>query len=170
MRRITLVVLTAALATGLVACGADDGERGAETPAGGTEATARTEPTAGAEKKPGTRITLARSEFGSMLFDSRKQAIYVFENDRRNETVCYGECATAWPPVYSKGAPRAGEGVDESLLGTIERRDGRRQVTYAGKPLYFYAHEGPGQVLCHNVDLNGGLWWVVGPDGEPRPA
>ena len=35
-------------------------------------------------------------------------------------------------------------------------------MTYAGKPLYFYAHEGPGEVRCHNVDLNGGLWWVVG--------
>jgi hypothetical protein len=42
-------------------------------------------------------------------------------------------------------------------------------VTYAGKPLYFYDHEGPGEVRCHNVDLNGGLWWVVGPDGKRRP-
>ena len=49
------------------------------------------------------------------------------------------------------------------------RRDGRKQVTYAGKPLYFYAHEEPGEVRCHNVDLNGGLWWVVGPDGKRRP-
>ena len=51
----------------------------------------------------------------------------------------------------------------------LRRRDGRRQVTYAGKPLYYYAHEGPRQVLCHNVTLNGGLWWVVGVDGKRRP-
>jgi predicted lipoprotein with Yx(FWY)xxD motif len=49
------------------------------------------------------------------------------------------------------------------------RRDGRRQVTYRGRPLYYYAHEGAGQVRCHNVDLNGGLWWVIGPDGRRRP-
>jgi len=51
----------------------------------------------------------------------------------------------------------------------VKRRDGRLQVTYAGKPLYFYAHEAPGEVRCHNVNLNGGLWWVVGPDGKRRP-
>lgn len=117
----------------------------------------------------GTRIALGASPFGRMLFDSRKQAIYIFERDRTGESVCYGECAKAWPPVYTTGAPVAGSGLDESLLGTIERRDGKLQVSYAGQPLYYYAHEAPGEVRCHNVDLNGGLWWVIGSDGERRP-
>jgi predicted lipoprotein with Yx(FWY)xxD motif len=103
-----------------------------------------------------------------MLFDSDRQAIYIFENDRKGETVCYGECAEAWPPVVTEGAPVAGKGVEADLLGSLKRRDGTRQVTYAGRPLYYYAHEGPGQVLCHNVNLNGGFWWVVAPDGERR--
>ena len=104
-----------------------------------------------------------------MLFDSKKQAIYIFEKDPEGETVCYDECAEAWPPVYTKGQPKAGGGVKDALLGTVKRRDGRLQVTYAGQPLYFYDHEGPGEVRCHNVNLNGGLWWVVGPDGKRRP-
>jgi predicted lipoprotein with Yx(FWY)xxD motif len=116
----------------------------------------------------GTTITVGESEFGDMLFDSNKQAIYVFENDPKGESVCDGECAEAWPPVLTKGAPKAGTGVDESLLGTVERGDGGVQVTYDGRPLYFYAHEGPGEVKCHNVNLNGGFWWVIAPDGEPR--
>ncbi len=116
----------------------------------------------------GTRVTLGDSEFGSMLVDSKQQAIYIFERDGDGRTVCYGECAEAWPPVLTKGKPRAADGVRQALLGTVRRRDGTRQVTYGGKPLYFYAHEGPGQVLCHNVNLNGGLWWVVGPDGNRR--
>ena len=125
-----------------------------------------------AEPKPrrkGTKVTVRGSEFGAMLFDSKRQAIYIFENDSRNKTVCYGECARAWPPVLTKGRPVAGKGVDAGLLGTVRRRSGRRQVTYAGQPLYFYAHEGPGEVRCHNVNLNGGFWWVVGPDGKRRP-
>ena len=121
------------------------------------------------KRRTGTRIEVRGSEYGPMLFDVRRQAIYIFENDPKGKSVCYGECATAWPPVLTRGKPKAGKRVKSSLLGTIRRRDGKRQVTYAGKPLYFYAHEDPGEVLCHNVDLNGGLWWVVGPDGKPRP-
>ena len=32
-----------------------------------------------------------------------------------------------------------------------------------------YAHEGRGEVFCHDVRLNGGYWWVLDPEGEPRP-
>ena len=104
-----------------------------------------------------------------MLWGPKRQAIYVFQRDGRKRSRCYGKCAKAWPPVITKGMPAAGRGVRKSLLGTTWRRGGKRQVTYAGRPLYFYAHEGSGEVLCHNVNLNGGLWWVVGPSGTPRP-
>jgi predicted lipoprotein with Yx(FWY)xxD motif len=122
-----------------------------------------------AEPRKGTRIQAGESQFGTMLFGPRDQAIYIFERDRKGKTVCYGECARAWPPVFAHGRPRAAKGVRKSLLGTVRRRNGRRQVTYAGKPLYYYAHEGPGEVRCHNVNLNGGFWWVLAPDGRRRP-
>lgn len=164
------------LAIGLVAlagCGEGDEREASAAPTAAPSATQTAAPAATVTARPamatGTKIVLGRSQFGSMLFNARRQAIYIFELDRKNRTVCYGECAKAWPPVYTKGKPRAGKGVQPSLLGTIKRRDGRRQVTYAGKPLYYYAHEQPGQVLCHNVTLNGGLWWVVGPNGRRRP-
>jgi predicted lipoprotein with Yx(FWY)xxD motif len=165
------IVMTAGLLV-LSGCGGD-----AERPAAGAPESASTRPPGtttvaggGAAKKPrGTKVIVADSQFGTMLFDSRKQAIYVFERDSRGRTVCYGECAKAWPPVSTAGDPVAGPGVRPGLLGTLRRRDGSRQVTYAGKPLYFYAHEGPGQVLCHNVNLNGGYWWVLAPSGDRRP-
>jgi predicted lipoprotein with Yx(FWY)xxD motif len=56
--------------------------------------------------------------------------------------------------------------VRSSLLGRTKRRDGRYQVTYKGRPLYYYVSEPPGQVLCQNVDEFGGLWLVVRPDGR----
>ena len=154
----------------LVGCGEDGSDKAGAPPATQTEATSKPEPKT--KTKPtagkGTTVRIAGSQFGPMLFDSRKQAIYIFEKDPKGKTVCYGECATAWPPVYTDGAPQAGKGVKDALLGTVKRRDGRLQVTYAGKPLYFYANESPGEVRCHNVNLNGGLWWVVGPDGKRR--
>jgi predicted lipoprotein with Yx(FWY)xxD motif len=166
----TLVPLLIAALLAVAGCG-DDEETPATTITQERQVTAMPDTTvaeAPAEPK-GTRVTVRESDFGTMLFDSKRQAIYIFENDRRNRTVCYDECAEAWPPVFTDGEPVAGKGVDAGLLGTIERRDGKRQVTYAGQPLYFYAHEGPGEVRCHNVNLNGGLWWVVGPDGKRRP-
>jgi len=168
MRVLAVLILAGAVA--VAGCGGDEDEpASSQVPKPETTQAPRTETAKVAEPRPaGTAITLRDSEFGSMLFDSKRQAIYIFERDPKNETVCYGECAEAWPPVLTKGEPKAAEGVDESLLGTVERRDGSLQVTYAGQPLYFYAHESPGEVRCHNVDLNGGLWWVVGPDGRRR--
>jgi predicted lipoprotein with Yx(FWY)xxD motif len=189
MKRLTLLLVTGLLAAGLLAagCGDDDSSDSSSDAAAEQaamkkeeaamkreEAAMKKEEAAAAAMKDegrsgtGTEITLGDSEFGSMLFDSEQQAIYIFENDSRNKTACFGECAAAWPPVYTSGKPQAGKGVNASLLGTIERRDGRLQVTYAGQPLYFYANEGPGEVKCHNVNLNGGFWWVVGPDGQRR--
>jgi predicted lipoprotein with Yx(FWY)xxD motif len=54
-----------------------------------------------------------------------------------------------------------GRGASRSLLGTTRRRDGTRQLTYAGRPLYYYAADPVGQVLCQNVREFGGLWLVV---------
>jgi predicted lipoprotein with Yx(FWY)xxD motif len=121
-----------------------------------------------ASASAGTRITVSSSEFGPMVWGPKRQAIYVFQRDGFKRSRCHGACARAWPPVYTTGKPVAGPGARRSLLGTI-RRGNRRQVTYRGRPLYYYAHEGAGQVLCHNVDLNGGLWWVIGADGKRRP-
>jgi hypothetical protein len=65
----------------------------------------------------------------------------------------------------SARTPQAVGAVRAELLGTVARDDGSTQVTCAGHPLYFYAHEGPGQVLCHDVVEFGGRWLAVTPEG-----
>lgn len=167
VRMKTLAILLTTALLGLAGCGGDDDDTTASQPA--TTASPPATTTQTQAPRTGTKIVVRDSQFGRMLFGSDKQAIYIFENDRKGSTVCYGECAEAWPPVITRGEPRAGAGVKATLLGTVERRDGKLQVTYAGKPLYFYANEGPGEVRCHNVNLNGGYWWVVGPNGKRRP-
>lgn len=113
----------------------------------------------------GTVITTGDSEFGPILFDDRGQAIYIWEVEQSTTAECYGDCAEAWPPVLTVGAPIASADVSSELLGTTERTDGTTQVTYNGHPLYYYAHEGVGEVKCHNVSTHGGLWWVIQPSG-----
>jgi predicted lipoprotein with Yx(FWY)xxD motif len=117
----------------------------------------------------GTKLTLRDSDYGPMLWGPERQAVYFFERDDAGEPTCYGECAKDWPPVFTKQKPVAGRRVREGLLGTTRRRNGKKQVTYDDKPLYYYAHEGPREVLCHDVFLNGGYWWVLGRNGNRRP-
>lgn len=102
-----------------------------------------------------------------MLFDRRGQAIYLFDKESTRRAECYGACARAWPPVLTDESPRGTGAVRPDLLGTTDRSDGSTQVTYAGHPLYYYAHEDPHEVLCHNVTEFGGRWLVVTPAGMP---
>ena len=112
-------------------------------------------------------LTVRKSAYGPILFDGKGRALYAFTRDRRGgKSRCYGQCAEAWPPYLAKGALRAGVGVKRSLLRTVRRRNGRRQITYAGWPLYYYAHERVGEVKCQNVDQFGGLWIVQRASGR----
>ena len=98
-------------------------------------------------------------QFGPILATPKKQALYYWRVEQRagGKIRCTGSCATAWPPLYAKGAvPKKIRGI-AGTFGTVRRPDGRRQVTFNGLAIYTYAHEGPTQVLCNNV--NG--WFVV---------
>jgi len=114
-------------------------------------------------------ITVAASRYGPVLFDGSGQAIYTFDAEHGGTPACYGDCAIAWPPVLTTGRPVARAGVDPRLLGLTARRDGASQVTYRGRPLYYYAREGKHLVLCHNVREFGGLWLAITQDGADAP-
>jgi predicted lipoprotein with Yx(FWY)xxD motif len=168
--------VTALLAAAVVAgCGSDDDDTPQEqagppapatAPSSDVRATAAEEEQAEpAARRRGTKITLGDSQFGRVLFDGRQQAVYIFDRERSSRPRCYGDCAVAWPPVLTRGEPVAGRGVRRSLLGTVRRRDGKRQVTYNGHPLYYY-EEPPGIVTCHNVREFGGLWLAVRASGN----
>jgi predicted lipoprotein with Yx(FWY)xxD motif len=121
------------------------------------------------EMTDGTVITTADSDFGEILFDGTGQAIYLFDKEETAQAECYDDCAEEWPPVLTDGEPVADAQVAVDQLATTQRTDGTTQVTYAGHPLYYYAHEGKNEVKCHNVSEFGGLWLVVTPSGDPAP-
>ena len=107
------------------------------------------------------------SSFGKVLFDGRGFVLYGFTRDH-GRSACYGACAKAWPPYLApKGKLSVGAELKRGLLGTVTRKDGRRQVTYAGKPLYFYVGDKrPGQILCQDVVEYGGRWLILRPSGK----
>jgi predicted lipoprotein with Yx(FWY)xxD motif len=111
-------------------------------------------------------LTARSSSFGKAIFDGRGFVLYAFTRDKR-ASACYGACGKAWPPYFApKGELKVGAGLKRVLLGTVRRMNGRRQVTYAGKPLYFYVGDTrPGQILCQDVVEFGGRWLIIRPSG-----
>src|SRR3954462_14630364 len=106
-------------------------------------------------------VTVRPSQFGRVLFDGRGFVLYAFTADRSGGSACAGACAKACPPYTARKRPTG------RLLGAIRRADGSLQVTYAGRPLYYYVGDrAPGQILCQNAREFGGLWLVLRADGS----
>jgi len=118
------------------------------------------------EAAPRPTVIAKSSRYGKILFDGRGYVLYAFTKDARGRSACAGDCARAWPPYFAKVALRVGEGLQPSKIGTIKRAGGRLQVTYAGRPLYYYVgDDGPGVIRCQNVFEFGGDWLVLRPSG-----
>jgi CxxC motif-containing protein (DUF1111 family)/predicted lipoprotein with Yx(FWY)xxD motif len=83
--------------------------------------------------------------------------LYVWDNDPTNGGVsnCNGGCATSWPPLLVTDGVASGV----ADLASITRNDGTEQVTYAGRPLYFYISDNA--VGDTNGDSPTGTWHKV---------
>jgi len=115
----------------------------------------------------GALVALRTTALGKVLVDARGRTLYVFEKDRHGKSACYGACAAYWPPLFSAAKPRAGKGVRASLLGVTKRTDGKRQVTYAGHPLYtFIGDKKAGQTAGEGLNNFGAAWDVIAASGR----
>jgi len=164
----TRVVKFSVLATALLsmaACGGGSSETSSSSEASSASPSASASASGSAKTGP-AEIKVASTSKGSVLTDAQGRVLYIFNPDNRGDSVCYEECAAAWPPALTNGAPTAGTGADASMLGTTTRTDGTTQVTYNKYPLYTFAFDQkPG-------DTNGvavkSIWWVINPAGEPQ--
>lgn len=112
----------------------------------------------------GETVALGETDLGEVLVDADGMTLYLFTQDSEGTSACTEGCAEAWPPLIADGEPTGGDGIDASLLGTIERADGSMQVTYAGNPLYTYAADtAPGTTVGQGV---GDVWFAVDASGE----
>jgi predicted lipoprotein with Yx(FWY)xxD motif len=110
------------------------------------------------------KVLVRSTAVGGVLVDARGRTLYLRTIDTSRKSTCYASCAAAWPPFVTSGAPRAGSGVKQTLLGTAKRTDGTLQVTYAGHRLYFFGGDTKaGQISGQGT---GGTWWVLGASGK----
>lgn len=115
----------------------------------------------------GATVKVRATSLGRIVVNVQGRSLYLFERDRNDKSSCYGECAKFWPPLLTRGEPVAGAGVKAKLLGVTRRKNGTRQVTYAGHPLYRYISDATaGQTTGEGSTLFGAGWDVVAPSGK----
>jgi len=149
-RKITVFMVAALSAAALVAAAL-----------GGTDSASS------AAASRGARVALGKTALGRVLVDARGRTLYLFEKDTRGRSACYGACAAYWPPLVSAAKPQPGNGVRASLLGVTKRKDGKRQVTYAGHPLYTYVGDTKaGMMTGEGLTDFGGTWDAVAASGR----
>jgi predicted lipoprotein with Yx(FWY)xxD motif len=175
LRRMVAVPFAVA-AVGLVAagCGSSTAHPAAPARSGSAGSVATTAPTTSAPSAttvaPATpaAIMAGKTTLGSLLTDGQGQTVYLFEKDTGTASNCYGACASAWPPVTTTaGQPTVGRGVNQAMLGTTMRTDGRTQLTYAGHPLYrFVGDRKPGDTTGQGLQAFGAGWDVLTPSGQ----
>jgi len=116
-------------------------------------------------------VTVASSKVGKILVDGGGRTLYLFEADSGTTSNCYDSCAQVWPVLTTSGQPVAGPGVNASLLGTTQRKDGSVEVVYNGHPLYYFSGDKqPGDITGQDLNSFGALWYVLSPDGAKVDA
>ena len=89
-----------------------------------------------------------------VLTSKSGRTLYTFDKDSAGKSVCHDSCLTLWPAVSAAEAPAANDN-----WGSIGREDGSPQLTYKGKPVYYYVQDkAPGDA---NGDKFGGVWHVI---------
>jgi len=156
MRNRWLAVAGLAAATvALAACGSS----AASTPSSGSGSSSA--PAAASA----SGIKTASTSRGTVLVNSAGHTLYWFAIDTPAMSNCNGQCASYWPPVPASAKAAAGVSLP-GAFGAIARKDGSKQLTYHGHPLYAYTGDtAAGQVNGNGISASGGLWWAMTPSG-----
>lgn len=110
-----------------------------------------------------TGTTVAK--MGKVVENQKGFVSYRFDADGDNpsKSTCNGDCAKIWPPLLTNDGKPTIKGIDSSLIGTVTREDGTKQLTLKGWPLYGYiGDKKAGEWKGQNVN---GKWFVITPTG-----
>lgn len=169
--RSALVLAVAAGVAGIAGCGSSSSDTSstASSASNGYGAPATSATTAAGTASGGAAATIstAKIPLGTILVNGSTRPVYLFEADTGTTSTCTGACAAAWPPVVTKGTPKATGSARSAKLGTTKRADGTLQVTYAGHPLYTFARDTTaGKATGEDSNAFGAGWYVLAPSGK----
>jgi predicted lipoprotein with Yx(FWY)xxD motif len=155
------VAAMALVAIGLAACGGSSNSSDSASAAANTTAT-----TAGGTD---TVATKSISGVGTVLVDSKGDALYTNNQDSGMNVACTGSCTAVWIPVMapSSGQPTSSDQAVQAKLGAVKSKGGS-QVTFGGMPLYSFVQDSSGQVTGNGATDNFGgtsFTWTVASTG-----
>jgi predicted lipoprotein with Yx(FWY)xxD motif len=136
-------------------------------PTAPSSAPASTEASSAPSEAAGGAYTLTvvstNATVGDYLSGEDGKTLYTFSPDSApNKSTCTGDCATNWPPFVLEPGETAVAGAGVSgTIATFARDDGSTQVSYNGKPLYYFAGDkAAGDTAGQGI---GGKWFAAKP-------
>jgi predicted lipoprotein with Yx(FWY)xxD motif len=100
--------------------------------------------------------SVADTGAGKVFAGEKGLSLYTFRKDTPNQSNCYDDCATAWPPFLAKADAKA-----TGAWTLVKRNDGSMQWALKGMPLYYWIGDSaPGETSGDGV---GGVWDLARP-------
>ena len=90
-----------------------------------------------------------------ILVGDKGMTVYTFDKDSAGKSACNGQCAVNWPPVLVGDAKLSGD------YTSVTRDDGKAQIAYKGKPLYYWVKDT--KAGDRTGDKVNGTWHIVKP-------
>lgn len=102
----------------------------------------------------------------TILTTTKGRTLYSLNAESNGRFICTGSCLSIWRPLL---VPADVKPRGPVKLGTVERPDGRTQVSFRGRPLYgFTGDSKPGDVNGEGIKDVG--TWRVAATGKLAPA
>jgi predicted lipoprotein with Yx(FWY)xxD motif len=131
-------------------------------------------PAAAGAQRPG--MTVAKKADNAtlgktVLTTTKGRTLYSLSAETKGRFICTGSCLSIWHPLVVKAGVKP---IGPVMLGTIERPDGRTQVTYRGRPLYRFAGDTKSGEANGEGIKDVGTWHAASvakdaPKTEPEP-
>lgn len=123
--------------------------------------------TSSSEHMATTTMLMAKTMqgMGSVVTDDKGMTLYRYDMDQATPSMsmCTGDCAETWMPVMAQDSVST-MGVEKTLLGSVDRSDGMKQLTLGGWPLYRYM--GDTKAGQMNGQGKSKMWFAVTPAGK----
>jgi predicted lipoprotein with Yx(FWY)xxD motif len=107
----------------------------------------------------------------TILTTTKGHTLYSLSAETNGRFICTGACASTWRPL---AVPAGVKPTGPVKLGTIERPDGRTQVTFKGRPLYSFSGDSKAGDVNGEGIKDVGTWHAAvtakaAPQPEPQP-